>query len=123
MSALPLDVAAVLDEFNVGPLQVTRRSAPTGNEYGEATPASPVTVTLDPVAVYTATGRELLQVPEGDRHRETIAVHCAERLYVADGGQAADVIAYNGRSFRVVRVSDYELQGGVFLALAVLEDA
>lgn len=122
---IPLDVAPLVDEFNVGPLAITRRNAPGINRYGEREDAtadmSPTSLT--PVAVYPPTGKQLEQVPDADRHRETIALATKVRLYVAADGKVADVIAYQGRTYRVVNVGDYEQQGGVFTALAVLEDA
>jgi hypothetical protein len=119
---IPLEVAALVDEFNVGPLVVHRRTSPTVDVYGETVPAIDSPFVLDPVAVHTLTGRDLEQLPEADRHREAIQVYTKDaRLYVADGF-VPDVIEYRSRTFRVVHVEDYELQGEVFIAHAVLED-
>lgn len=124
----PLEVAQVIDEFNVGPLNLTRRAAPTADALGEATPASPSTVVLDPVAIWPAQARELLQVPEADRHREVIGWATRQRVRVAGDGFASDVIAHapptgTARTYRVTSVNDLELQGEVFMGTAVLEDA
>lgn len=116
------NVAGLVQSFNVGPLTLTRRTSPTQNEFGGYDDVTPSSVTLDPVAIHPVTGRDLDQVPEAHRNRETIRVYTTVRLYVGDGGQAADTVSYRGRTWRVVNTEDNELQGGVYLSLAVLED-
>ena len=57
-----------------------------------------------------------------DRSKETIQLYTLERLYVADGDKAADRVAYRDRTYRLVRVEDYDQQGEVWIALAQLEE-
>jgi hypothetical protein len=117
-----LDVGGLIDECNVGPLQVERRLPPVQNSFGGFDRQAPTVFQLNPVAAHTLNGRDLLQVPEADRNGEVTRFQAKERLFVADGGQAADVITYRGRRWRIVRVDDYLLQGGVFIADGALED-
>ncbi len=115
-------VACVIDEFNIGPLNVERRGPRVKNAtYGyDAAPAT--TVVLDPVSAHNVTGRDLEQVPEADRNSEVVQFYTKVRLFVADGGQSADVVTYNARRFRIIRVQDFALQAGVFCCFGALED-
>lgn len=116
-------IASMAAATGGGALTVHRPGAPTQNDYGGFDSAADVEVTIDPAAVHTVSGRELDQLPEADRTRETIQVYTTARLYVADGGQVADRIEWRDRMWRVVRVEDYAVQGGAWTALAVLEEA
>ncbi len=118
----PLPVADLIDEFNVGPLTVERRSTPTQNQFGGREPVAAEVVALDPVAAHNLTGRDLDQVPEADRNSEVVQFYSQVRLRVADGGRVADVVEYQSRRFRIVRVRDFDPQGGVFCAFGALED-
>lgn len=121
MAILP-NVAGLVTTFNVGPLELWRAAAPAKNAFGAYEAATPVASSLDPVSVHTVTGRELEQVPEADRHRETIRLYTTARLYATDDGRAADRVIYDDRTYRVVVAEDFGRQGGVFMAMAVLED-
>lgn len=116
-----LDVASLIDEFNVGPIPCIRKGAPALNAYGEFVPAAASTIQLNPCAVHTATGTTLLQLAEADRNTETIEVYTkGQRLYAADDSQAADIVQYQGKKYKVSVTNDYEQNGGVYFALAVL---
>ena len=115
-------VSSLVTRYNVGPLTVHRPGPGVQNAYGDYTDAAAATITIDPVAVHTATGRALLQVPEADRTIETIELYTNVRLYLSEDGQVADRVEYRDRTFRVVHVDDYDLQGGIYLALAQLEE-
>jgi len=117
-----LNVNSLVTSFNVGPLTVTRRSPPTQNQYGGYEPGAANVFQINPVAVHNMTGRDLQQVPEADRNIETIKIYTKVRLYVADGGQAADVLTYQGRNFRIVQVADFDPQGAVYISLGQLQD-
>ena len=119
---LPLDVAPVIVEFNVGPLAVERRSAPTQNAFGGRDSAAPVPIVLDPVSAHNLTGRDLDRVPEAGRNSEVVQFYTFVRLFVADGGNAADVVLHRSRRYRIVKVRDFEVQGGVYCAFGALED-
>ena len=120
--SLPIDVSSLIDLNNLGPLTVTRRNVPALNEFGEYDDSTASTVTLSSVAAHTAQGRDLLQVPEADRNTEITKFYTRERLYVADGNKAADVISYNGRDWRIVKVKNYATQGLSFISWGALED-
>lgn len=121
MTLLPA-VASLIDDFNLGPLTLYRKAAPTLNSYGEHVAASETAIQLNPVAAHNLTGRDLLKVPEANRNTEVLQFYTKVRIYVADGSQAADEILYQGRRWTVIGVQDYQLQGGCWIAQAVLED-
>jgi len=114
--------AGLVARFDVGPLSLWRAAAPTLNAYGERVAAAPTSTSLSPVAVHTVTGAELEQLPEADRHRETIRLYTTERLRATEDGNAADRVVYDGSTYRVVVAENYGPQGDVYAALAVLED-
>lgn len=120
--ALPLPVNGIIDDFNVGPLTVTRRGVPTLNAYGEMVDAAAVTFQVNPVAAHNLTGRDLLSVPEADRVNEVTQFYTKVRLYTATDNQAADVITYNSRDWRIIGVQDYQTQGACWIAQGVLVD-
>lgn len=121
---LPLDVAAMLEEFNVGPLTVERRAAPIGNDFGGFDAQEPpALVVIDPIAAHTvARGRDVVQESEADRNTEETRFYAGQRLYAGDGGFARDVVLYRGRRWRITSVEDNELQGEVYIANAALEE-
>lgn len=128
---LPLAVGKVINRFNVGPLTMTRRSAPTKNARGGYEPVTPFTFEVTPIAAHTVDGRQLLQVPEADRNSEIMEFYArtssfpagqAGKFFVADGGNGADILSYNGRLFRIVTAHDYATQGGVHIAFGALQD-
>lgn len=120
--SLPLPVADLIDEFDVGPLTVERRVTPTQNAFGGYTDAVATQVILNPVAAHNVVGRDLEQVPEADRNTEIVQFYTKVRLFVADGGQVADIVTYNDRRFRIIKVRDFDLQGGIYCAFGALEE-
>lgn len=119
---LPIDVAPLIDEFNVGPLTVERRAAPVANATGGYDAQAPSLVVFDPIAAHTVDGRDVMQGPEADRNAETTRFYARARLYAADDGFARDVVLYRGRRWRITKVEDNDLQGAVYMADAVLEE-
>ena len=128
---LPLQVGRIINRFNVGPLTVTRRGVPTQNARGGYVPATLFTFFVSPVAAHTVDGRQLLQVPEADRNTEIVEFYARTssfpalqeaKFFVADGGNQADVLLYDGRLFRIVTVHNYNVQGGVHIAFGALQD-
>lgn len=113
---------ALVQSFNIGPLDVIRSNPPAQNARGGFDPARTKTLKLNPIAVAPATGRVLDQVPEADRNTQLECFYTLVRLHVADDGRAADLICYQGRSFRVVDVRNLSLQGGVFIVVASLQE-
>jgi hypothetical protein len=117
-----LDVGDLVNTFSVGPIAVERKAAPTLNAYGEFVPGAASTIQLNPCAIHTASGRNLDQLPEADRNRETIEVYTrGQRLYTAEDNQAPDVVIYQSRRYKVTVSNDFIANGGVYFALAVLE--
>lgn len=118
-----MNLAPLVRATNVGPLVLYRAAPPVANAYGGFDASAPATLSLEPVTVHTASGRDLDQLPEADRTRETVQIHTLEALHVADGDQAADRLVYQARVYRVVHVEDYSRMGGVWISLGVLEEA
>ena len=123
MTALLPNLAPLLASFNVGPLVVHRVALPSQNARGGFDDAADGTFDLNPVCVHTLSGRDLEQVPEADRNRETIQIYSQVRMNVADEGTTADVVEYDCRRWRVFHVENNARQGGVYISYAVLEDA
>lgn len=121
MALLP-SVAGLLNTFNVGPLTLTRRGAPTRNEYGEWVEASGTSVILNPVAAHNLSGRDRANLPEAIREREAIEVYTRVRVYSGNDGQAADTLVYRGRTYVCIQTMDYDLQGDVYISIWTLED-
>ena len=118
-----IEVEGVLEELNMGPLELERRTDPAQNvRGGYDKDAAPTLIEVDPVVWHTLEGRDLNRVPEGDRTKEIRTFHSTIRFFIADGGQAADVILCGGRKYRFVNVSDYSVSGTVFFGDAALED-
>lgn len=118
-----LDVSSLLYCDNLrlkGGVQVERRGVPQPTRLGEVREQIAELVTIDPVVIHNASGRDLVNVPEADRSAEFIAGKSEQRVYVDDSDYTADVVLYNGRRWRVVQVQDYFEQGGVYLWTAAL---
>lgn len=116
--------AGILDSFAGPPVTLFRAALPTQNaDGGFDEDDDPDELELDPCVVLPVSdGRELLMLPEGDRHRETIQIYARQALFLRDYAHGGDRVIHGGRSFRLVRVEDLEDHGDVFLAHAVLED-
>jgi len=121
-----LDVRSLLYEPElriVGGVVVERRTSPTPNDFGEVRRAIPTSVVLDPVVIHNLSGRDLARLPEADRNTEHIRGYSLARVHVGDDCFEPDVVTYNARRWRVVRVEDYATQGGVYLwSAALIED-
>jgi hypothetical protein len=125
---LPLDVDGLVSDFDLseqlGPLVVERRVAPSRNSRGGWDSATATLINVRPWSAHTVGGRQLMDVPEADRNKETTAFYVQNvQLYVADDNYAADVIRYDSRRWRVVTVNRYAAQGRVWFVMAVLADA
>jgi len=111
-----LDVAGILDEFNLGPLTVKRPAAPTQNEFGGWDPGVESEIVVDPIYSHTASGEDLELLPEGDTKRETRRY--GARVPLLSGDRIVDVDG----TFRVLNTENLSRQGGVYLVLAQRED-
>lgn len=126
-------VRSLVDTLNTGPVQIERQGDKVQDQYGGWQPGPITTFTVHPVSAHNATGRDLLQVPEADRNAEIVKLIAREGSFpsgvvggrgwrVADNGYQSDVAIYRGRRFRMISSRDFELQGAVWIGLAVLED-
>jgi hypothetical protein len=117
-----LEMASLIDEFNVGPLTITRRGIPTRNSYGEMVAAASAAVVLPVVAVHNASGKDRAMLPVAIRDNETIEVYSKVQIYSGNDGQASDQLSYLSRNWVCVQTLDYNLNGGVFISFFQLED-
>jgi len=117
-----LPVAGLIDEFNVGPLIISRRTPPTRNIYGEMVPATATNISVNPIAVHNVSGKDRTMLPEAIRELETIEVYTKIQVYSGNDGQAPDVITYAGRTWVCSLTMDFDRQGGVFISYFTLED-
>ena len=115
-------VASLVDSLNIGPLAVERASAPVANAWGGYDTPTPATFQINPIAAHVSTGRDLDSDRSADRNSERVEFYTRRRLFVSDGGQAADVITYQGRRYRVIQTQNYDPQGAVYISIGVLED-
>ncbi len=123
MTQLPLPVDSLIDDCAIpGGLTVFRAGQATQNAFGGFDAAAEVPMLVDPIAVHNLTGRDLEELPEADRNSEAIRVYTRARIFVQDASQAADVVEYTGRRWRVTQVLNYEAQGGVYISTATLQD-
>jgi hypothetical protein len=125
--SLPLDVASLVEDFDLTPqlgaLVVERRVAPTRNGRGGWTQATATLLNIRPWTAHTAGGRQLLDLKEADRNKETTAFYVQNiPLYVADDNREADVFRYLGRRWTTMTVNNFGPQGRCRWALAVLSD-
>lgn len=121
--AIPLDVKGLVQEFMIpGGLFVLRAAQAVQNSYGEWVAQAEVPILFRPIAVHNYSGRDLLLLPEADRNAETIRVYTWSRLHAQDGGQAADILMYRGRRWKITQALDYELQGEVYISTGTLQD-
>lgn len=117
-----LNVASLVNSFNVGPLTLTRRGPPTLNSYGEFVEAAGAAIVLNPVAVHNVSGKDRENLPEAIREAEAIEVYTRVRVYSGNDGQASDELVYQGRTWVCNQVLDYDLQGAVYISIFTLED-
>ena len=123
MSFLPIPVADLVSDCAIpGGLNIRRAGQPVQDDFGDFVPAAETTILLNPVSVHNLTGRDLDQLPEADRNSEAVRIYTQVRLFVADGGNAADILEYQGRDWRMTQVLDYSIAGGVYVSTATLED-
>ena len=123
MSLLPLPVSPLVPRYAIpGGLNILRAGQAVKNAFGEFVAAATSPILFTDIVVHNLTGRDLDQLPVADRNSEAIRVYTLTRLFVQDGGQAADLIQYQGRTWRVTQVLDYSVQGGVFVSTATLQD-
>lgn len=125
---LPLDVGSLVADFDLssqlGALVIERRAAPTyDSTTGAFTTAAPTLMHVRPWTAHTVTGRQIMELPEADRNKETAAFYVQNiPLYVADDSRAADVFRYQGRRWVASVVHRYGAQGRVWFCLAVVAD-
>ena len=126
----PMDgVETLVDTFNLGPIVVERRNAPTKDVYGNYNQAAPLTFVVNPISWHEASGRDLDILPEADRNKEVLQIYARLGSFpgtvdkgwrVSDQGFDADVCRIEGRKYRLTSAPRYRLQGKVWCALGVL---
>jgi hypothetical protein len=124
---LPLDVDSLVADFDLasqyGSLVIERRAAPTLGTGGVFTSPAPTLMHVRPWTAHTASGREILEVPEADRNKEATVFYVQNiPIYVADGNRQADVFRYQDRRWVASVVHRYGAQGRVWFAVCVLAD-
>ena len=123
MSGLPLDVDDLIDDCEIpGGLTIRRAGQAVKNRYGGFDPAPTTSINISPATVHNLIGRDLDQLPEAGRNSEAVRAYTKSRIFVQDGGQAADILEYQGRNWRCTQVLDYSIQGGVFVSTFTLQD-
>ena len=116
---IPLPVASLIPQANVGPLVVTRRGAPVKSASGAWAPGPAASFSVDPIACYTVTGRDLQALPDADRSKDVRRFICRVRIRVAGEGVPPDVITYLGNDYEAKIAHDYAENGGVWIVDAV----
>lgn len=120
-----IDVFVLLDDPDMqvpGGLVLTRTGT-TGvqDSLGRFASTAPLSIPMNPAMVHNAKWRDLQQLPEADRSIETIKVYGRVRPFCDSGLQ--DTTVYNGRTWKIVAVKDYEIQGGGYISLAQLKES
>lgn len=120
---LPLLMASLIEDCKIpGGLTILRAGQAVKNAFGEFVPAATSSILFDPAGAHNLTGRDLDQLPVADRNSEALKVYTVDRIFVQDGGQAADLIQYQSRTWRCTQVLDYSLQGGIYISTFTLQD-
>ena len=122
--SIPLPVAPLVEHCRIpGGLIIRRAGQPVQDgTFGDFVAAPETSIRFDPIAVHNLSGRDLDQLPEADRNSEAVRVYTWSRVYVADGGQAADILEYQSRDWRCTQALDYSLQGAVWISTFTLVD-
>ncbi len=81
------------------PYTISRPSDGTWS-FGKYTQGTPTSHTIR-ASIQPVSGKELDQLPEGDRFKSHIEIYTENSIYVKD------VITYKDEKFEVIRVSDY----------------
>jgi hypothetical protein len=104
-----VDAGDLINDFATGTYTVTRRAAATMVK-GRAVPGATSTLTIA-ASVQPASGRDLLQLPEGRRSVETRVVFTATELLVGRQGapNECDHILIDGQDWEVQQVQSWRL--------------
>lgn len=114
-----------------GGLTVERRDGARVDEDGNPSALVASTFTVDPVVFQPASGRDLLQLPQGSTTRGVALVHTTTPLRTAQeaGSERADVIRYPNPHtggvdrYRVTMSADWIAVGGFVSVLATRLEA
>lgn len=109
-------VAQLVSRFDLGPLVVQRRTAPTRNVYGEMVEAAPAALVYSPIHVHNLDGRDRVDLPAALHDAEVLAVYTQRAV------QLGDQLDYAGRTWVCSQTLDYERQGGVWVSYWTLEE-
>lgn len=95
-----------------------RRGASTLDANGFAVVGASSSQTIRAI-VYPATGRDMAALPEGKRTEETIKVITTEELRTAAPGSGpADRLTYQGKTYEVATLKDWNADARFYSALA-----
>lgn len=119
---LPLEVAGLVNEFNIGPLTLTRFGVQTENNFGEYVEGATTAIEVDPIAAYSTPDNEAKLMPEGYRIAGLTTFVAQVELRTADSGAVPDTIAYRGRDWHLMKLVDHELGGAVWIAIGTAEE-
>lgn len=117
-----LDVESLVDDFNVGPLTRYTFAVTTKDAYGRFVRGAESSSSLNPVAAYPSTERQINLLPEAMRAADPHTFVTRTAVATADSGKMPQEIAYLGRRYRLMALADYEAQGGVWIAVGVAID-
>lgn len=120
---LPLPMTSLIEDCKIpGGLTILRAGQAVKNAFGEFVPAATSSILFNPIGAHNLTGKDLDELSEADRNSGAIRVYTIARIFVQDGGQAADLVQYQSRTWRCTQVLDYSLQGGIYISTFTLQD-
>jgi hypothetical protein len=112
---------SVIASLNPGTYTVKRRAAGT---YTQGRYTAGAQTTLSIVAdVQPVTGRELRDLPEGQRGDETKLVITETELRVRQPSSESDLVTIGGEDYRVVKVERWESFGDVHFECLVVRES
>lgn len=107
-----MDIAALVESFATGTYNVTRRAAATVNRHGIKVPGESTTIPIR-ASITPASGRDMIDLPEGRRAGETRTLYTTTALVV--GGQDAefepDTVTIDGEEWEVQTVARWQIWG------------
>lgn len=121
MSLFSRPLSSVIDRFITGTYTVTRAAQETYDAAGNKVDGSETTFNID-AAIQPVTGRDLAQLPEGQRADETRLVLTKTELRTRLPGNAPDVITVGGETWTVFRVQRWDFEGSTHYQAWITRD-
>jgi hypothetical protein len=107
--------SSVISTYNTGTYTVKRYANGT-NANGHYTPATPTTITIK-ASVQPLSGRDLKDLPEGQRADDLRTLYTTTRLYTVSANGNPDVITIEGDRYRVTKVEYFGILSGHYRVL------